>query len=121
MKQSRTGASLFLFELLIGLLIFAFCAAVCTRIFVGAHRISRESVALSHAVAIAQNAAERERAGLAPSAASYDAQGAPSADGLYHLQRTETPCADGLTEVQLTVLDDHGTALYILTTVKGEP
>ena len=120
-EQKRSGASLFLMELVIGLLIFAFAAAVCVRIFAGAYRISEDSAALSRAVAIARNAAESVRAGQPEIAERYDAQGnAAAGDAAYRLHLAETESADGLTEVRLTVTDASGQELYTLTTIRGE-
>ncbi|MDR0857593.1 MAG: hypothetical protein LBN97_01020 [Oscillospiraceae bacterium] len=56
MKGSRSG--LFLMELIIALLLFAFCAGVCIQIFQSANRETRASQALSKSVFLATSAAE---------------------------------------------------------------
>ena len=61
----RTGgrANLFLVELVLNLLIFALCAAVCLGLLARARGMSRESADLTLAVAAAQTAAEEWRLG----------------------------------------------------------
>ena len=54
---------LLLLELVADLFIFALCAAVCVALLVQAKSMSRESARLTQAVYIAQDAAERLRAG----------------------------------------------------------
>ncbi|MGE4548400.1 MAG: hypothetical protein AB7C89_02480 [Intestinibacillus sp.] len=121
MDHKRSGAGLFLMELSIGLLIFAFAAAVCTAVFACADRISRDGAVMSRAVAIARNAAELVRAGQGLPETAYDAQGAPTEGvAVYSLRTEEEAAGDGLTEVLLTVLDAEGRSIYTLTTVKGE-
>ncbi|WP_087064900.1 hypothetical protein [Intestinibacillus massiliensis] len=122
MKQTkRSGASLFLIELLLGLLVFAVAAAICIRIFAGAYQISAQTTALSHAVTIARNTAEAVRAGHEAPQAGYDAQGMPTdGDAAYRVTLSETPCSDGLAEVQVAVTDAAGNELYRVTAVKGE-
>lgn len=120
-EQKRSGASLFLIELIIGLLIFAFSAAVCARMFAGAYQMSEDSAALSCAVSIARNAAETVRAGGAVTAEKYDALGAPTTgDAAYRLQVAKTQSADRVTEVRLTVITSDGKVLYSLTAAEGE-
>ena len=53
-----SGSSLFLTELIIGILFFSFAAAICVQLFVKAHLISVSGDELSAAVNIAQTAAE---------------------------------------------------------------
>lgn len=54
--SSRSG--LFLMELIISILFFALAGAVCIRLFVSSHLISRDSVTLNHALEWCQNTAE---------------------------------------------------------------
>ncbi|MDR3309752.1 MAG: hypothetical protein LBS90_00180 [Oscillospiraceae bacterium] len=56
MKSSKTG--LFLIELIIALLLFAFCAALCIRIFFKAKTRTVQSEAISRSVHLATSAAE---------------------------------------------------------------
>lgn len=58
MKRTTDRSSLFLVELVIDLLLFALCAAVCVGLLVHARGMSRESTRLTSAVYIAQSIAE---------------------------------------------------------------
>ena len=60
----KSKASLVLMELLVMILIFALCAALCLQAFVGADRISRETALQDDAVLLAQNTAEALKTGL---------------------------------------------------------
>jgi type II secretory pathway pseudopilin PulG len=62
MKRSGTKTGLFLLELVIALLLFAFCAAICVQIFMGAKFRTRDSEALSKSVFLASSAAELYKA-----------------------------------------------------------
>jgi hypothetical protein len=62
MKKSGTKTSLFLIELIISLLLFAFCAAICIQIFAGAKFRTQDSASLSKSVFLASSAAERYKA-----------------------------------------------------------
>lgn len=66
MKNGRH--SLFLLELVLDLLIFSVCAAVCAGLLVYARMLSRDSATLADAVFYAQTAAETWRAGGEPEA-----------------------------------------------------
>lgn len=55
-KTARSGPSLV--ELVVAVLLFALCSAVCVKIFVTAKLISDDSANLSYAVVAAQSAAE---------------------------------------------------------------
>ncbi|MDR2358099.1 MAG: hypothetical protein LBD92_08475 [Oscillospiraceae bacterium] len=73
MKGTKT--SLFLVELMLALLLFAFCAAICVQIFYASGRRVREAEALSRAVFIATEAAELYKASggdLEKTAENYD-------------------------------------------------
>ncbi|MDR3289086.1 MAG: hypothetical protein LBT22_06620 [Peptococcaceae bacterium] len=61
--KSKTKASLFLVELLMDLLLFAFCAAICTQIFVAASRQTKASENLNRAVREATSVAELYKVG----------------------------------------------------------
>lgn len=54
--SSRSG--LFLMELIISILFFSLAGAVCIRLFVGSHIISKDSVELNHSLEWCQNVAE---------------------------------------------------------------
>lgn len=57
-KYLKSKTSLFLMELIITILLFAGCGAVCVRVFVTSHVMTRETVELNEAVSIAQGFAE---------------------------------------------------------------
>lgn len=54
--SSRSG--LFLMELIVSILFFSLAGAVCVRLFVNSHIVSRNSVELNHALEWTQNVAE---------------------------------------------------------------
>ncbi len=56
--KSNKHSSLFLMELIIAILMFSLCAAVCINIFVRAHNIKNESYNLTMAVMHTSNMAE---------------------------------------------------------------
>ncbi|MBQ1220846.1 MAG: hypothetical protein IIW67_06105 [Peptococcaceae bacterium] len=56
-RRSTSRTTLALAELMIAILMFALCAAVCLSLFVHADRISKESDDLNHAVSLAKTAA----------------------------------------------------------------
>ena len=60
--HNRSKSTLFLMELLIAILIFAFCAAVCVKTFVTSHMMVAESKAKSNALIIAESYAEIHKA-----------------------------------------------------------
>ena len=57
-------ASLTLMELLVIVLVFALCAALCLRVFVAADGISQENHLRDEATLLAQNTAEALKAGI---------------------------------------------------------
>ena len=57
-KYLKSKTSLFLMELIITILLFAACGAVCVKVFVMSHVMTRETVELNEAVSIAQGFAE---------------------------------------------------------------
>ena len=62
MKRSNSRSALFLGEVVLALLIFALCAAVCFGLLFHAHRVSVASSELNQAVFLAQSAAETFKA-----------------------------------------------------------
>ena len=54
--SSRSG--LFLMELIISILFFSLASAVCVKLFVSSHTISKDSVELNHSLEWCQNVAE---------------------------------------------------------------
>lgn len=61
-RAGRSGASLFLIEMILVIGFFAVAAAVCMRLFSEAHRVSVQSGDLSRAALCAQSAAEAWKA-----------------------------------------------------------
>ena len=57
-KYLKSKTSLFLMELIITILLFAACGAVCVKLFVTSHVMTKETVELNEAVSIAQGFAE---------------------------------------------------------------
>lgn len=55
-NSSKSG--LFLMELILAIFFFSIAAAICVRLFVTSHQLSRESVRLNHAVTMAESIAE---------------------------------------------------------------
>lgn len=55
-NSSKSG--LFLMELILAIFFFSIAAAICVRLFVTSHQLSRESVQLNHAVTMAESIAE---------------------------------------------------------------
>ena len=57
-KYLKSKTSLFLMELIMTILLFAACGAVCMKLFVTSHIITRDTVELNEAVSVAQGFAE---------------------------------------------------------------
>lgn len=57
-KNRPRSSSLFLMELILGILFFTIASAICVQIFVKSHVMSQESQALNQAVTLCTNAAE---------------------------------------------------------------
>ena len=106
----KSKASLLLMEQLVAVLVFALAAVLCLRLFAGAERISTETARRDQAVAVAQNAAELLKAGMAPEEAdSRDGQAG------YELQITEADSGiSGLRCMNIDVLYEN-TPLFSLT------
>lgn len=113
MRKTKSKSSLFLMELIIAILIFSVCAAVCMQVFAAAKRASNQSSELSHAVMCAQSAVETYKAAsgdLEEAARLFGAELAASDEARVSYggdwQRTDGEAAYTLS---LIVLDD-GTA-----------
>lgn len=57
-KYGKSKTSLFLMELIMTVMLFSVCSAVCLKLFVNAHMLDKKTVELNNAVAIAQGFAE---------------------------------------------------------------
>lgn len=57
-KYLKSKTSLFLMELIITILLFAACGAVCVKLFVTSYVMTKETVELNEAVSVAQGFAE---------------------------------------------------------------
>lgn len=110
----RSKTSLFLIELLVMVLIFALCAALCLQIFVRAEQISLETARRDDALLLARNAAELFRSG---SSAEEIAQ---TLSGEYTVQieplQTEV---SGLQKARITVFFED-VPLFVLVTGRQE-
>jgi type II secretory pathway pseudopilin PulG len=62
MRAPRSRSALFLMELVLAIGLLAVTAAVCIELFARAHRLSRQSEALSRALIVADSAAEGYKA-----------------------------------------------------------
>lgn len=116
---------LLLLELVADLFIFALCAAVCVALLFQARSMSDESTKLAQAVYIAQDAAERLRAGET-TYDGYFADGRPDASGLDPLLKSTLPdyrvtYREEGDRVEIGVCpysDPEGTPVYTLTVWK---
>ena len=116
---------LLLLELVADLFIFALCAAVCAALLVQAKSMSAESTRLAQAVYIAQDAAERVRAGETVYG-GYFADGRPDTSDLDPLLKSTLPdyrvtYREEGDSVEIGVCpysDPEGTPVYTLTVWK---
>ena len=116
---------LFLLELVCDLVIFALCAAVCVALLLQAKSMSAESTRLTQAVYIAQDAAERLRAGETIYD-GYFADGRPDTSDLDPLLKSTLPdyrvtYREEGDRVEIGVCpysDPEGTPVYTLTVWK---
>lgn len=116
---------LLLLELVADLFIFALCAAVCVALLLQARSMSDEGTRLAQAVYIAQDAAERLRAGET-TYDGYFADGRPDASGLDPLLKSTLPdyrvtYREEGDRVEIGVCpysDPEGTPVYTLTVWK---
>ncbi len=63
MKYTKSKTALFLMELIITILLFSVCSAVCVQLFVRSYTLSKQTKELNHAVIWAQGYAELLRGG----------------------------------------------------------
>ena len=116
---------LLLLELVADLFIFTLCAAVCVALLFQAKSMSAESTRLAQAVYIAQDAAERLRAGET-TYDGYFADGRPDASDLDPLLKSTLPdyrvtYREEGDRVEIGVCpyaDPEGTPVYTLTVWK---
>ena len=116
---------LLLLELVADLFIFALCAAVCVALLLQAKSMSAESTRLTQAVYIAQDAAERLRAGET-TYDGYFADGRPDTSDLDPLLKSTLPdyrvtYREKGDSVEIGVCpysDPEGTPVYTLTVWK---
>jgi Tfp pilus assembly protein PilE len=80
-KGNSSSSRAFFLELVLNLVIFAFCAAVCLQVFAQAKLASDRSAALSHLSIEAQTVAENFKAANGDLAKLADALGATEVDG----------------------------------------
>ena len=116
MKNERSGTSLFLLELLLGLLIFALCAAVCVRFFAASLETAHDTADYTSAVQIAQTIAEQCQSGVPPQAApnKWNASAEPDEQGEYTAELSVKDTSDGVVDTVITINNSKGKMLYIL-------
>ena len=116
MKSERSVTSLFLLELLLGLLIFAWCAAVCTRLFTTSLETAQDTADYTRAVQIAQNIAEQYQNGVSQQtiAGRWNASGEPDEQGEYDVELSVKDASDGLSDAIITIRDCKGKVIYTL-------
>lgn len=110
--------NLFLLELVLDLLLFTVCATVCVGLVLHAKGMSRDSRALTEAVYIAQDAAERYRAGMEVSS-YYTAAGTPQTDNDAADYRVEFTAGEDSADIAVYPVDGAETPVYTLTVSKG--
>jgi len=73
MAQKSNKSSLFLIELIVGLLFFSLCSAVCVQLFARAHLIKENTAQLNKAITLSQSVAEifRSAGGSSEALVSY--------------------------------------------------
>lgn len=114
-RRTSFGNELTLLELIIVIGLFAVFSAVNLRIFATAHKISEDSVRLSHAIVAAENAAECFKAGLEP-ALFYDEGWLPTEESLAEYVVTlEQFSKNGVSTAEITVTDKNDGELFSLT------
>lgn len=115
MARKRTGASLFLIELLLGIAIFSFVAAICVRMFALSVQKSQESVLYSTAIIVAQNAAEQYKAGATGGYPThFDRNGNAKEDGELLVAIETVGNENGIVDALATVQDEEMNLIYSL-------
>jgi type II secretory pathway pseudopilin PulG len=123
MKGSGTKTGLFLIELILCLLMFAFCAAICIQIFQGASRQTRGSEELSQAVFLSTSAAEVYKASdgdLQKVAAALS--GTADGDSLYVSYSSSwriLPASASIAPTYFLSVDKTGDGTAIISVYKG--
>lgn len=123
MKHESSKSALFLMELILAVLFFALASAVCARLFVAAHLISRDTREASRAAVLTQSAA----ACVQSAQGDFDTaapllSGETDADGSLVVFYDEVwqPAAQETAAYRLTVTPDEGErAVAALARVDG--
>lgn len=114
-RRTSYGNELTLLELIIVIGLFAVFMAVNLRIFASAHKISEDSDRLSHAIIVAENAAECFKAGLEPTL-SYDEGWLPTLENRAEYVLTlEESSQNDVNTAEITVTDKNGGEIFNLT------
>lgn len=109
-RHSKT--SLFLMELILSILLFSLCSAICVQLFVRAHRKEQNAIFLNWAVLACDSAAahiQQEKALPAP--VCYDESFRPCApeDAAWKLEAKDiTPSGSAVGRAYITVRDMRG-------------
>ena len=130
-RRSTSRTTLAFAELMIAILMFALCAAVCLSLFVHADRISKESDDLNHAVSLAKTAAACYKASdgdadewcllmAVPVEADWNAVESHCDDGyaLVLSPNAEPALMDKIRTADITVYDAKGAEIFTLTVKK---
>lgn len=123
MKKNSSRSSLFLIEIILGILFFSIAAAICVQLFIRAHLMGQSSTDLNRGISLAQTAAETFRAcdgSLSETAAllsataqgetltayyTADAQPCGPEEAVYTLSLTHS-YADGISSSEISVTRD---------------
>lgn len=104
-RHSKT--SLFLMELILSILLFSLCSAICVQLFVHAHREEEEAAFLNWAVRTCDSAAARiQQEKVLPAPACFDSAFQPCGqeDAVWILEAAETaPDGDPVRQASLTI------------------
>ncbi|MBQ7841075.1 MAG: hypothetical protein IJ390_11425 [Lachnospiraceae bacterium] len=122
--KTRSRTSLFLMELMLSILLFSLCSAVCVKLFVGAWQTEKKAQALTKAALITDSIAasiQQERCLPAETVKFYDSNFIPCdrPDAVWMLKIQDIP-GKTVRQVKLTVtpidsVDQNGTdILYAL-------
>lgn len=118
-ENTRSGAGVFLIELLLGLMIFALAAAVCVRIFAASALASQDSARYTQAVTLAQNAAELCRSGHTSVPQRWNGAGQQDEQGEFYVTVTQDAQEGELIDATAAVADANGKELFSLRFTYG--
>lgn len=113
-RRTNYGNELTLLELIIVIGLFAVFMVVNLRIFASAHKISKDSDRLSHAIVAAENAAECFKAGLEPTL-FYDESWLPTEENrVEYVLALEESYQNDVSTAEITVTDKNDGEIFNL-------